>query len=76
MSMLLDLRQAIYRKIENQTEDDLYRTIEDSIGNDERALPGIGVLFEVIWQNSDEDTRKKLTHTLSEHLPKQANPKA
>ncbi|WP_274365085.1 small acid-soluble spore protein SspI [Paenibacillus thermotolerans] len=76
MSMLLDLRQAIYRKIENQTETELYQTIEDSIGNDERALPGIGVLFEVIWRHSDEDTRNKLTSTLREHLPKQTNPKA
>lgn len=70
MSMLLDLRQAIYKKIETQTENDLFQTIEDSIGNDERALPGIGVLFEVIWKHSDDNTRKKLVHTLREHLPK------
>lgn len=69
MSILLSLRQAIYQKLQSQSESDLTETIEDAIGNDERALPGLGVLFEIIWQNIDKDTQTKLVHALKENLP-------
>ena len=42
--------------------------IEGSIGGDDRALPGLGVLFEIIWQNIDEDTQQKLVHVLHEQV--------
>ena len=31
--------------------------IEDSIGGEERVLPGLGVLFEIIWQHSEANTQ-------------------
>lgn len=70
--MILSLREAIYKKMEAKTTDDLFETIEDAIGNDERTLPGLGVLFEVIWRNSDRALQDQLVGTLKEHLPPQA----
>jgi small acid-soluble spore protein I (minor) len=67
--MILSLRQAIYKKMEEKTEDNLFDTIDDAIGNDERTLPGLGVLFEVIWKNSDKELQDKLVNILREHLP-------
>jgi small acid-soluble spore protein I (minor) len=70
--MLLSLRQAIYQKVQPSSEEDLFEIIQDSIGNNEKTLPGLGVLFEIIWQNLDKDTQTQLVHTLKEHLPTQA----
>ncbi|WP_199620629.1 small acid-soluble spore protein SspI [Paenibacillus alkalitolerans] len=69
--MILTLRQAIYQKMLPMSEDEFMNTIEDAIGNDERTLPGLGVLFEIIWQNIDEDTKNKLVSTLKANFPKE-----
>lgn len=66
--MNLNLRQAIIQRVQNKTNEELTDVIEGSIDSDERALPGLGVLFEIIWQHSDETTQQKLVATLSEHL--------
>jgi small acid-soluble spore protein I (minor) len=66
--MNITLRQAIMLKIHDKSSDELFHVIEDSIDGDERALPGLGVLFEVIWKNTDENTQHELASTLKEHL--------
>jgi len=67
--MILSLRQAIYKKLEPQSAQDLYETIEDAIEGDERALPGLGVLFEVLWKHTDKEQQDKMVDTIKEHLP-------
>ena len=71
MSMILSLRQAIYKKMSSKSKEELFDTIEDAVDNDERALPGLGVLFEVIWKHSDKSQQDQFINTLSEHLPEQ-----
>lgn len=66
--MNLDLRQAIVRRVEDKNTEELRGVIEDSIGGDDRALPGLGVLFEIIWKNTDEAVQQELVNTLKEHL--------
>ncbi|TLS53300.1 small acid-soluble spore protein SspI [Paenibacillus antri] len=67
--MILSLRQAIYKKMEPKSIEDLRETIEDAIDGDERALPGLGVLFEVLWKNIDKEQQDKMVDTIREHLP-------
>lgn len=66
--MNLNLRQAIIQRVQNKTNEELTDVIAGSIDSDERALPGLGVLFEIIWQHSDEKTQQQLVDTLSKHL--------
>ncbi|WP_338075736.1 small acid-soluble spore protein SspI [Chengkuizengella sediminis] len=66
---MMDLRQAIFQKLQNKNESELHEIITDSIHNDERALPGLGVIFELIWEKSDEQTQSQLISTLESHLP-------
>jgi small acid-soluble spore protein I (minor) len=68
MGILLDLRQAIMQRVTGKSEQELAEVIEGSIGGDDRALPGLGVLFEIIWQNIDEDLRQKLVQVLHEQV--------
>jgi small acid-soluble spore protein I (minor) len=66
--MNLNLRQAIVRRVQDKSSEELYEVIEGSIGGDDRALPGLGVLFEIIWKHTDEDVHQNLVETLKEHL--------
>ncbi|WP_409342331.1 small acid-soluble spore protein SspI [Paenibacillus sp. MBLB4367] len=66
--MNLDLRQAIVQRVQDKSDSELREVIEGSIGGDDRALPGLGVLFEIIWQHSDAPTQQTLVDTLKDHL--------
>lgn len=66
--VLLDLRQAIVNRVQDKTGDELNDIITDSIDSDERALPGLGVLFEMIWKNCSAPEKSKLVNTLYTHL--------
>jgi small acid-soluble spore protein I (minor) len=68
MSINLSLRQAIVQRVLDKSNDELREVIEDSIGGEERVLPGLGVLFEIIWQHTDEDIQNGLIETLKGHL--------
>lgn len=68
----LNLRQAIMYKMQGSNEQAVADTINDAISSGmEKTLPGLGVLFEVLWQNSDLTSKQQMVHTIAEHLPKQ-----
>ncbi|RAP76977.1 small acid-soluble spore protein SspI [Paenibacillus montanisoli] len=64
----LDLRQAIVQRVHNLSGEELTDVIEGSIGNDEKTLPGLGVLFEMIWQHSDASDQSRMVQTLHNGL--------
>lgn len=64
----LNLRQAIIQRVQDKSKEELLEVIEGSIGNDERALPGLGVLFESIWNHIDEQQQQELVSALHETL--------
>lgn len=66
--MNLNLRQAIVKRVQDKNSEELMDVIEGSIGGDDRALPGLGVLFEIIWQHSDQQTHQQLVEKLKENL--------
>lgn len=67
--MNMNLRQAIFQRVQNKSDAELMEVIEDSVGAEERALPGLGVLFEVMWEHCNDDTRNELITNLRENLP-------
>lgn len=64
----LNLRQAIIQRVENKTDAELIEVIEDSIGSDERSLPGLGVLFEIIWRHIGQEQREQLVTALQTNM--------
>ncbi|MFV9511136.1 small acid-soluble spore protein SspI [Tepidibacillus sp. LV47] len=67
--MNFDLRQAIINNIRGKTEEELRDMIVTSIEeHEEKTLPGLGVLFEIIWSNVDADTQEYMVETLSKHI--------
>ncbi|MFD1414063.1 small acid-soluble spore protein SspI [Oceanobacillus jeddahense] len=63
--MDLNIRKAIYANISNNDQEQLEATIVDAINNgEEKMLPGLGVLFELIWNHSDEEEKKEMISSL------------
>ncbi len=55
--MNIDIRNSIFSNLHGSNHDEIENTIMDAIqGGDEITLPGLGVLFESLWnQSSDSD---------------------
>lgn len=67
--MDLNIRKAIYANISNNNQEQLEATIVDAINNgEEKMLPGLGVLFELIWNQSDEQAKKDMLSSLEEGI--------
>ncbi|MBD1372816.1 small acid-soluble spore protein SspI [Hazenella sp. IB182357] len=66
--MNFNVRGAVINNIHNMDNQELQGLIEDSIGGEEKILPGLGVLFEVIWKNSSLENRNVMIDTLHDKL--------
>ena len=63
--MDLNLRKAILSNISTNDQSQLEATIVDAIQNgEEKMLPGLGVLFELIWQQSDQTMKQDMVESL------------
>lgn len=71
--MNLNLRKAILSNISTNDQAQLEATIVDAIQNgEEKMLPGLGVLFELIWQQADEEMKQEMIKSLEDGV-KQAS---
>lgn len=69
--MNLNLRHAVITNVSGNTQEQLEDTIVDAIqSGEEKMLPGLGVLFEVIWQNASEQDKEEMLTTLENGLKK------
>lgn len=67
--MDFDLRKAILANIKGKTEEQLRDMIETSVEDqNEKTLPGLGVIFEVMWQNLDYEVQDNLVKTLYKNI--------
>lgn len=67
--MNLNLRHAVKTNVAGNNQAQLQDTIVDAIqSGEEKMLPGLGVLFEVIWQNANEENKQEMLQTLEQGL--------
>ena len=66
--MDISLRDAVVARVKGKTDKELHEVIEDSIGGDDMALPGLGVLFENIWNNSESTLQDSMVKNLEKSL--------
>ena len=67
--MEIDIRKSIRANFENSNIDEIRKSIEESIyDRDEITLPGLGVFFEILWNNSDNTKKDYILQTLSKVL--------
>lgn len=66
-----NIRGAVIHNIHQMDNNELTELVEDSISQgEEKLLPGLGVLFEVIWKNSDPNERQAMIETLHDQVQK------
>ncbi|TDQ39168.1 small acid-soluble spore protein SspI [Aureibacillus halotolerans] len=67
--MDLNLRKAITQNVQSNSRDELENTIVDAIqSGEEKMLPGLGVLFEIIWQHADQEEQEEMLTMLHDGL--------
>ncbi|KGX89064.1 small acid-soluble spore protein SspI [Pontibacillus litoralis] len=65
--MNLNLRNAILSNVSGNNANELEATIVDAIqSGEEKMLPGLGVLFELIWKNADEAEKQEMIQSLEQ----------
>ena len=65
--MDLNLRPAIKSNINGNDADQLQATIVDAIqSGEEKMLPGLGVLFELYWNQASEEEKQMILKGLEE----------
>ncbi|MCK0471371.1 small acid-soluble spore protein SspI [Halalkalibacter sp. APA_J-10(15)] len=67
--MGFNLRSAIMSNIKGSSEQDVEATITDAISRgEEKMLPGLGVMFEVYWQQASEEQKDDMCEQISQGL--------
>lgn len=67
--MDISIRGYIKNNFKGSSNDEISESIESSISSGvEEALPGMGVLFELVWENSTGVERKKLIDKIKKGL--------
>lgn len=70
--MNIDIRQAIVHNVKNNTKEQLEATIVDAIQDGaEKLLPGLGVLFEIIWKQASEQERLEMIEALESGIKRE-----
>lgn len=71
--MNLDIRSHIINNFKGDDINSLRSAIDESIENsDEITLPGMGVFFEIVWQDASEEMKNEILSIL-ENRVKRAN---
>ena len=67
--MDIDIRKSIINNFKESNIEEIKNSIEESISDkDEITLPGLGVFFEILWNNSDDTKKDYILQTLKKGL--------
>ena len=67
--MNIDIRKSIINNFKESDIEDIKNSIEESLNDkDEITLPGLGVFFEILWNNSDDIKKDYILQTLKKGL--------
>ena len=67
--MNIDIRKTIMENFKNAETEEIKTSINSSIEEGEEVtLPGLGVFFELLWKNSDENEQEYILNTLKKVL--------
>lgn len=71
--MDIDIRKAVIANCSGNSPDEIEATIVDAIqGGEEKTLPGLGVFFELCWNEADESFKQTILTNIEKGLPEQA----
>ena len=66
-----NIREQIINNFKGDNYETLKRAIEESIANyDENVLPGLGVFFEILWENSNKELKNEIIEIIRKRVQK------
>ena len=67
--MNIDIRKSIRNNFKDSTKDEIIESINSSIKDKEEiTLHGIGVFFEILWENSDNELKEKIINIIKSNI--------
>lgn len=67
----MNIKEYIIKNLKECSIMDVKETVIASVNsNDEVVLPGLGVLFEMVWNNSDSNFQNEMVEIIYEHTKK------
>lgn len=69
--MNIDIRKNILENFKDAKLEDIKESIKEAIKDkDEIVLPGLGVLFEILWNNSNDNQKNEILQNIYEGIKK------
>ena len=69
--MDLNIRNAVKSNLQESSSDVIYQTIEDASKlEEENILPGLGVIFEVLWKASTDEEKRSIAQKVTNNIAK------
>ncbi|MFC4409834.1 small acid-soluble spore protein SspI [Chungangia koreensis] len=69
--MNFQIREAITANMTGSSPDDIRGVVDDAIKRgEEHLLPGLGVFFEKLWNQADENEKQTMLNSLSQVFTK------
>ena len=73
MIMNFDLRKAVIANLDDSNYDEIRETIIDAIeSGEEKTLPGLGVMFEILWNGSNDSEKETMVSRITQGLKPKA----
>ena len=73
MIMNFDLRKAVIANLDDSNYDEIRETIIDAIeSGEEKTLPGLGVMFEILWNGSNDSEKETMVSRITQCLKPKA----
>ena len=67
--MNIDIRKSIIDNFKNSSKNEIKESIISSLKmNEEITLPGMGVFFEILWQNCSNELKDEIINIISDNL--------
>lgn len=67
--MNINIRECIINNFKNNSDIEIEEAISSSIkDNEEITLPGLGVFFEILWNNSSKDDKDNIIKKIKKGL--------
>lgn len=67
----LDVRKLVLNNLAGSSKEEVEGYIQETIDNrEDDALPGMGILFEVVWQKSDQNEKDSMMNKIMETISK------
>lgn len=65
----VNIRKAVIDNISSSNNNSIKEIIDDATSsNTETILPGLGVMFEVLWKNSQANEKNDIVNRISESI--------